>query len=71
MAGADVELSLKVNAVGTALLLVAAVFLAAGRRFPVMPFTVAGAWAWSISRASAEGLAAIAYVMQQGQGLAG
>jgi hypothetical protein len=71
MAGADVELSLKVNAVGTALLLVAAVFLAAWAALPGYAFTVAGALALVILSASAEGLAAIAYVFQQGQGLAG
>ena len=71
MAGADIELSLKVNAVGTALLLVAAVFLAAWMALPGYTFTVAGALGLVILSASAEGLAAIAYVFRQGQGLAG
>ncbi len=71
MAGADVELSLKVNAVGTALLLVASAFLAAWAALPAYAFAVAGALAIVILAASAEGLAAIAYVIQQGQGLGG
>ena len=71
MSGADVELSLKVNAVGTALLLVASAFLAAWAALPAYAFSVAGALALVILSASAEGLAAIAYVMRQGQGLGG
>ncbi len=67
----DVESSLKLNAVGTALLLVSAVFLATWAAVPAFPMTVAAALYLVILAASAEGLAAIAYVMQQGQGLAG
>jgi hypothetical protein len=71
MAGVDVELSLKSNAVGTALLLVAAIFLASWVMLPFYPFVVAGALCFVMLAASAEGLAAIAYVFQQGQGVAG
>jgi hypothetical protein len=69
--GADVELALKVNAMATALLLVSAVFLAAWAALPAYPFAVAGAVALVVVAASLEGLAALAYVFQQGQGLAG
>ncbi|HUR35515.1 MAG TPA: hypothetical protein VM032_17050 [Vicinamibacterales bacterium] len=68
---ADVERSLKVNAIGTALLLVSAVFLAAWVALPAHALAVAGALYFVILAASAEGLAALAYVVQQGQGLAG
>ncbi|HEX7940195.1 MAG TPA: hypothetical protein VF488_00235, partial [Gemmatimonadaceae bacterium] len=71
IAGADVELSLKVNAVGTALLLVSAIFLAAWAALPTHVVAVAAALALVIIASSLEGLAAIAYVFQQGQGLAG
>jgi hypothetical protein len=69
--GADVELALKVNAVGTALLLLSAVFIAALAAVPAHGFAVAGAVALVVVASSLEGLAAIAYVFQQGQGLAG
>jgi len=71
VAGADVPLSLEVNAVAAALLLVSAVYLAAWVAVPTFPFVVALALYAVILAASGEGLAAIAYVTQQGQGLAG
>ncbi|MFN7914451.1 MAG: hypothetical protein U0Q55_03865 [Vicinamibacterales bacterium] len=71
IAQADVELSLEVNAVGTALLLTSAVFLAAWAAIPGSPIMVAAALFFVILSASAEGLAALAYVVRQGQGLAG
>jgi hypothetical protein len=69
--GIDVETSLKLNAVGTALLLVSAIFLATWAALPAFPMTVAAALYVVILASSAEGLAALAYVTQQGQGLAG
>lgn len=70
VAGADVELSLKVNAVGTALLLVGAIYLAAWAALPRYPFTVTAAVLLTIVASSAEGLAGIAYVLGRGQPLA-
>ena len=61
ISGAGVELSLKVNAVGTALLLVAALYLAAWCALPAFPLTVAAAVCLTIVASSIEGLAAIAY----------
>ncbi|MQA30327.1 MAG: hypothetical protein GEU82_10885 [Luteitalea sp.] len=69
MTGADVELSLKVNAVGTALLFVSALYLAAWSALPTFPFTVASALFLTIVASSAEGLAAMAYVLGRGQSL--
>jgi hypothetical protein len=71
MVHSNIELSLKVNAVGTALMLVSAVFLAAWVALPAHGYAVAGAVAFVILAASLEGLAAIAYVLREGQGLAG
>ncbi|MGC4085750.1 MAG: hypothetical protein QM736_27395 [Vicinamibacterales bacterium] len=71
IAGADVGQTLKVNAVGTALLLVSSMFLAAWVVVPAYGMAVAAALAFVILAASTEGLAAIVYVIQQRQGLAG
>jgi hypothetical protein len=71
IAGADVALSLEINAVAAALLLVSAVYLVAWVAVPAFPFVVALALYAVILAASGEGLAAVAYVTQQGQGLAG
>ncbi|MBS1817811.1 MAG: hypothetical protein JSU08_07775 [Acidobacteria bacterium] len=71
IAHADVALALEVNALGTALLLVSAIFLTAWAALPAYPFAVAAAVTFVVLGASAEGLAAMAYVTQQGQGLSG
>ncbi len=71
LADIDVQTSLTLNAVGTALLLVSALFVATWAALPAFPMTVAAALYLVILAASAEGIAALAYVIQQGQGLAG
>jgi hypothetical protein len=71
LTGADVELSLKVNAVATAMLFVAAVYVAAWAAVPTYPLTLAAAVALTIIAASAEGLAAIMYLASNGEPLTG
>jgi hypothetical protein len=71
LTGADVALSLKVNAVGVALLFVSAIYVAGWAALPAHPFAVAGALVLTILASSIEGLAAIAYLFSRGESLAG
>lgn len=69
LSGADIEVSLKTNAIATALLFVAATYLAAWTALPAHAFTIAAALFLTVVASSAEGLAAIAYVAWNGQSL--
>jgi hypothetical protein len=61
-----IQNALKLNAVATALLLTAAIYIAAWAALPEWPFLVAAAVALTILCPSAEGLAAIADVVRRG-----
>ncbi len=65
------DLALKVNAVGTALLLTGVLFLLGHTAYPRRPWTVAAAVLLTVVASSAEGLAALAYVYRETGGLAG
>ena len=65
-ASVGIENALKLNAFVTALLLVAAIFVAASAALPEWPLLVAGAVALTILCPSAEGLAAIVDVVRRG-----
>jgi hypothetical protein len=69
LSGADVATSLKVNAVGTALLFVSAVFLAAWAALPARPWAVAAAVFLTVVAGSPEGLAAAVHLLRSGQSL--
>lgn len=71
LAAATPEVALKVNLLGTALLLVSATFVATVTAVPGLAMTAAAALALVILAASLEGVAALAYTVLQGQGLAG
>lgn len=71
LAQVPIDLALEVNAVGTALLLAAALFLLAHTAFPQRPWTVAGAVLLTVVASSAEGLAAMAYVYRESGGFSG
>jgi hypothetical protein len=64
--GVGIENALKLNAVATALLLVAAIYVAAWSAVPEWPFAVAGAVALTILCPSLEGLAGLADVVRRG-----
>ncbi len=68
--GLPIEEALKLNALGAALLLVAAIYLAAWAALPRRPMAVALAVAMTILAASAEGLAAITDLLRRGHSLA-
>ena len=68
--GVPIEQALELNAVGAALLLVAAIFLAAWASLPRRPMAVALAVAMTILAASAEGLAATVDLLRRGHSLA-
>ncbi|MGE5245746.1 MAG: hypothetical protein ACM3SQ_16105 [Betaproteobacteria bacterium] len=67
--GTPVEKALELNAVGAALLLIAAIFLAAWTAMPDRTLTVAVAVAMTVLAASAEGLAATVDLLRRGHSL--
>ena len=71
LVGAGPELSLEVNAVVTAFLLLSTVYLAAWSVLSAYPFFVGAAVFLTTIAASAEGLAAIIYLLSRGESLGG
>jgi hypothetical protein len=69
VAGADVALSLKINALATAVLFVSMIHVFAWTCLPRSPLTVAAAVTLIVLAASLEGVAAIVYVLSRGQPL--
>jgi hypothetical protein len=67
---ADIEAALKLNALGTALLFVAAIYLAGWVTLPRHPFAVAAGVALTVVASSAEGLAASVDLLRRGRSLA-
>jgi hypothetical protein len=67
----EVQNALKVNAVGVALLMLSAIFLAAWTALPAWPWLVAAGVALTVLAPSAEGLAAIVDLLRRGQPLGG
>jgi hypothetical protein len=67
--GIDVQTALKLNAVGTALLFVSAVYLAAWAALPGWPLVTAAAVALTILAPSIEGLASIVDLLRRGHSL--
>ena len=66
---ADTALALKINAVATSMLLLSAIFVFAWVCLPQRPIAVTGAVFLTVIAASAEGLAAIVYVLSRGEPL--
>ena len=70
LAGASPQTALKITAVGSALLLVSTLFIAAWTVFPRHRLAVAGAVFLTVVAPSAEGLAALVYVFHETGGVA-